>query len=315
MTEAASEVTVRDVGGWPSRHNGADLEALRRAIVQAVVYGDIFDYPLTAREIYRYLVEVRAPLAAIDLALHDGSLVPRHLSAHDGYYTLPGREAIIATRQRRAEVAATLWPRAQRYGRLIARLPFVRMVAVTGALAMDNVEPAADIDYLIVTEPGRLWLCRAIVILLVRAAALRGDTICPNYFLSERALVLNERNLFAAHELAHMVPLAGVAIYTRMRSLNSWTERFLPNAGGPPRQVRATDPGGTTRRVAEAALRSRLGERIETWEMLRKIEKFSAQSQGRPEASFSADWCKGHFESYGERALRAFAERWQKVAI
>jgi len=75
-------------------------------------------------------------------------------------------------RKRRAEVAARLWPEAIRCGRSVGRVPFV-MVAVTGALAMDNVDEGADLDYLIVTEPGRVWLCRLLIVQLVRLHRLR----------------------------------------------------------------------------------------------------------------------------------------------
>src|SRR5205085_8843103 len=116
----------------------------------------------------------------------------------------------------RASVATDYWHRAIHYGHIMGGLPFVRMVAVTGALAMDNIADG-DVDYLVVTEPGRLWLCRALIVGLVRVAALRGTELCPNYFLSERALVLHERNLFIAHEVAQMVPVAGLETYQRMR--------------------------------------------------------------------------------------------------
>jgi hypothetical protein len=200
--------------------------------------------------------------------------------------------------------------RAVRYGRIITALPFVRMVAVTGALAMDNVEPHADIDYLIVTEPGRLWLCRALVIALVRLAALRGDLVCPNYFLSERALVLSERNLFTAHELVQMVPLAGLATYRCLRQLNVWTEELLPNAQGLPRPVTTSRlPGRPLRALAEMALRTPAAGWLERWEMKRKVKKFSQQHHNHAEATFCADWCKGHFDSHGQRILAAFADR------
>ena len=82
-------------------------------------------------------------------------------------------------------------------------------------------------------EPGRLWLCRGMVILLVRLARQLGHTLCPNYFLSERALALAEQSLYTAHELVQMVPVAGMPTYRTMRRLNQWADRFLPNAQEP----------------------------------------------------------------------------------
>ncbi len=285
-------------------------QALDRAILQTVAYADIFHYPLTAAEVHRYLVSLDAPLDTVEKVLGNGRLIPRALSQFEEFFTLPGREEVVETRRRRAEVAAALWPRAARYGQIIGNLPFVRMVAVTGALAVDNVEPEADIDYLVVTEPGRLWLCRALPIAVVRMAARRGDPLCPNYFLSERALVFDERNLFTAHEVVQMVPVAGHETYQAIRRLNGWTAEYLPNAEGPPRVMN----GHASRKraatsVTEAALRMGVGARLEAWEMRRKVRKLHGHRPGAPEAAFSPDWCKGHFEGHGHRALAAFDER------
>jgi hypothetical protein len=183
------------------------------------------------------------------------------------------------------------------------------MVAVTGALAVDNVEPGADIDYLVITEPGRLWVCRMLAIALVRVAKLRGDIICPNYFLADTALALDTQSLYAAHELTQMVPLAGSATYQHMRAVNSWALQYLPNAAdAPERSVRAERVPGRTRTMAERMLRSSVGAQIERWEMERKIRKF-AQQGGNPETAFSPEWCKGHFDGHGRRVMAAYHER------
>ncbi|HEX5164839.1 MAG TPA: hypothetical protein VFV93_05545 [Thermomicrobiales bacterium] len=297
---------------WISRDDRRVIDIsteLEQAIVAAVAYSDIFDYPLSPAEIHRYLIEQPASREAVEAALAAPCIAEGPLSVRDGYVTLAGREASVATRQARLPDSERLWQAALGYGRVIAGLPFVRMVAITGELAMDNVQPGSDIDYFIVTQPGRVWLCRLLTIGVVRVAALRGVTICPNYLLAEHALTLHERNLYAAHELAQMVPIAGHAIYQRLRAENGWIEDYLPNAGGPPRKLGVRPWLAPLRRLAERALAGRVGDRLERWERERKIRRLSRIAGENGEASFSPDWCKGHVSGHERRILAAFDDR------
>lgn len=308
--------------------NRSGLNPLETAILHTVAYVDVFDYPLTGAEIQRYLVALPAGVAKVQGVLTNGRLIPERLVRCGEFYTLPGREEIVALRRQRMANARRLWPWAAYYGRLLASLPFVRMIAVTGSLAVDNVATGADIDYLVVTENGRLWLCRALVIVLVRLAARRGITLCPNYFLAERALLFQQRNLYNAHELVQMVPLAGFDTYCRLRRLNSWTSSYLPNADGfPPAMGDHLPPAGSLQgwrsHLGETLLRSRLGGRLEQWEMERKIRKFGRQLQAARsngswegnESAFAADWCKGHFENHGWHVLEAFDKSCRDLGI
>ncbi|MSP14538.1 MAG: hypothetical protein EXR62_16485 [Chloroflexi bacterium] len=286
-----------------------------QAILQSLIYADLFDFPLTADEIHRYLPG--SPISATFLhnTLEDG-FARHHLSQADGYFALAGRKEIIPIRQQRREIAGRLWARAHRYAAIIACIPFVRMIAVTGTLAVENVKSGDDIDYLIVTAPGRLWLCRALVIGLVRLARLAGDELCPNYFLSERMLEIPVRNLFTARELLQMVPLYGPATYARFRSANSWTTAFFPNASTPPacdvlRQVDGPFKA-KVQRVWEKALSGPWGNWLEQGEMRRKILRLSRQAEtaglspSQGATIFTTDCCKGHFEGYDELILERY---------
>jgi hypothetical protein len=106
------------------------LNALSRAILQTVTYSDIFDYPLSAREIYRYLTGMKASLDEVNLMLHSNSI----LMQAGKYYFLPGRQDIVNMRTRREKRSKQLLPIALRYGRILGALPFIRMVALTGSL-------------------------------------------------------------------------------------------------------------------------------------------------------------------------------------
>lgn len=281
---------------------------LRQAIILTITYADVFDYPLTAAEIHRYLDGLSATSEHVSDSLHQAEKIIKI----GEYYCLPGRESIVTLRKKRELKSAALWRYAIRYGQRIARLPYVHLVAVTGSLAMNNIDSQADIDYLIVTEPGHLWLCRAMVHILRRVIRLRGHNLCPNYLITTQALSFPDRNLYAAHELAQMVPLSGMEVYTEIRQQNEWVYDYLPNAVGLPSlsgQVVLKGSKSWLRPILEAILQSRLAVRIEQWEMNRKILMLSHEQSESPESCFSPDCCKGHANRHGLSTDAAFHER------
>ena len=287
--------------------------SVEEAVHWALLYADIFDFPLTRDEIFTFLLAPggsRAEVeAAIDATLRDG----RELETDGTFFYLRGRAETVAVRRTRNLAAEATWQRARSYARLIWALPFVRMMAVTGALAADNVQPDNDIDFLIVTEPGRLWMTRGMVILLCKLARWRGDTLCPNYLISSAALQLHRRDLYAAHELAQMVPLHGGGMAERLWSENAWYRSFLPNASsGGSAGVDDTLPRplAALKALAEWALRLPPGDVIERWERERKVARLSRQaSLDGSETVFTADVCKGHYQGHGSRIMRLFASR------
>jgi hypothetical protein len=285
------------------------LSVLDRAVVESVAYSDVFDYPVTLEEIRRSL-----PIIATDADVEASLQAVRHyVSSGSPYYVLAGREALAETRARRAEASRRLLRRAGFYGRLIARLPFVRMVAVTGSLAVDNAEEDHDIDYMIVTAPGRVWLARALSIVVVRFAALRGLTLCPNYVLSQSALTLPERDAYTARELLQMRVLAGHGVYAHLLERNAWWFDLLPNWR--PAVSNGETKRGLVRRLGEWLLGGSLGDALERRLLRRKGAELRAQAEGNAEAVFDETVCKGHFEGHRARLEASLTERLARLGL
>lgn len=291
---------------WPVNR----VRDLRDAILCAVIYGDLFDYPLTAQQIHRYLPCYDVPLAAVEQQLLDDSRLGELLDSDPPFWFLAGRAQLVEVRRQRSAFSSHLWRAAQRYGRLIAALPFVRMVAVTGALAMENAACATDdIDLLIATAKGRVWLVRGQAVLLVRAVRQLGVELCPNYVMAEDRLSLAPRSFFTAHELAQLIPLYGCDLYCRILEANAWIWHYLPNAI--PNGARGTELGPLLRwgkKASEAVLGGDLGDAVERWEQQRKILRLTQQSalRGGAGALFAPDICKGHMDDHGAVILRRF---------
>ena len=267
------------------------------AILRTLLYSDVFDFPLSAWEIHYYLIGEPASGREVTQALEKSQWLLQRIEQANGYYAIRGRADTVLVREVHAAAYDELWPAARRYGRVIGGLPFVRMVAVSGALAVNNAMPGDDIDYLIVTAPGRVWLARLMVVAIVKLARWSGVDLCPNYVLSEDALTQGRRDLFTAHELAQMVPLMGLGVYQAMRDANHWAEDHLPNATVLAQTEAKLNPAvRLLQRMAQWLLGGKLGDRLEAWERERKIAKFAQQaSYGASDAILGRAACEGPF--------------------
>jgi hypothetical protein len=289
-------------------------ELLDSAILRTVLYADVFDFALAVSELHRFLMHYRAvPLAEVERALDLSPELQTVLARSSDLVALKTREALFGVRREREAMAARLWPLAQRYAAALAALPFVRMVALTGALAMRNpVSTDDDLDYLIVTRPGRVWLARLASVMLVRAVRLTGTEICPNFVLAEDALAQTRRDVYIAHEVVQAVPFFGGALYERLRAENGWTDSHLPNALGSPHpgEVRESGwAGAPVKRLLEWALGGGLGDRIEAWEKARKVRRFEAMRQAESAARVDDSQVKGHFNDHGGNVLAQYQRR------
>lgn len=282
-------------------------ERISQAVWQTVAYANLFDYPVTLEEIHRYLIGFNATIETVEQILHEELVPKKILETQDELFFLTGRKNLVKFRKKRNHYAKQLWQQALRYGRWIAHIPFVRMVAVTGALANNNVEEGADLDYLIITQPGYLWLCRAIILLLVKITAPFGVKVCPNYLITTNVLALEERDFFTAQETSRMVPLVGMDIYYEFRKVNNWSDTYLPNAISAPYPEFQSDPMFKPLQVVgEFLLKGWLGRLLNHWEMNRKIAKFSLQEAGHSEVRFSINHCKGHFDHHASHTTIAY---------
>src|SRR5713101_2878829 len=286
-------------------------EALRRAILATLIYADLFDHALTRDELHRYLIGQAVSTAAVVAMLDNDAELRFHLAQTEGRFHLSGRPHLADIRRERAAASAELWPVAKRYGARIGRVPFVRLVGVTGALAMNNARPDDDIDLFILAQPGRLWLCRLLVLGMVKLAARQGYVLCPNFFLSTDHLRLSERNLFTAHEVVQMVPLERNRWYDDFIEANGWVTDILPNAFA----TRTADarPRSMKRlaaRLIAGFLAVRLFDPVERWEMRRKVQRLTRRLEhDGGSVAFSPGECRGHFAAHDARILAAYRRR------
>jgi len=124
--------------------------------------------------------------------------------------------------------------------RVLRLIPFIKMVAVTGNLAMRNANQEDDIDFLIITQRKRLWLSRFFAVVLLELLGKRRrpeekevkDKICLNMFLDEDHLEMSEKqqNLFSAHEILQLKSLYEKDdFYDKFLDQNRWVKKFLAN--------------------------------------------------------------------------------------
>jgi len=279
--------------------------SLKRAILETLAYSDVFDYPLTLDELHRYLTYPATKEEVINCLNTSLSVSP-----NSNFYFLPKRDALVDIRREREALSLPAFRRAILYGRILGMFPFVRMVSMTGSLAVLNLSKDADMDYMLITQLSRLWLARAFAVTFGRIMRLFGDRICVNLLVTESALEWQPQDLYSAREMCQMIPITGMDVYQRLRGVNSWIDTYLPNA----KSVPVNTPNVRSNRswmqkLLELPLCGKLGDALEKWAMDFQIKKITKTYGVGQEAKFSIEVCQGNFDNHHFWTNQSFQER------
>jgi predicted nucleotidyltransferase len=243
--------------------------------ISSLIYHDIFDYPLAPLELIKWTAGNKVKFKNLENI---------KISTKNGFLFLNGKEGSTLKRLMRKRISKRKLEKAKKAAKILSFLPTTRMVAVTGALAMNNANEESDIDFLMITKKGSLWTTRFLAMALLKVFGIprrkygersTKDKLCLNIWLDESDLAWgkNSRDIFTSHEISQVIPLVNKEqAYERFLSKNTWIADFWPNAtsarAGKKKKRNKIEKRGFAIKFVEF-----LARRVQYWYMKDKITR------------------------------------------
>jgi hypothetical protein len=215
------------------------FSSIEKSILTTILYSDIFHFPLTREELWRFLISDKA------ITRKEFAAALEHLGEKigykDGYYFLSGNEAIVEQRKKHLPEVKKKLQIAKKAAFYLSYIPTIKFIGISGGLALENAQSDDDIDLFIIVKKGTLFTTRFWILALLEWKQLRrkreeknpSDKICINLLVDETRLLwpAKKRDLYIAHEIAQIKPLfERTGTYQKFMDSNSWIKKFLPNS-------------------------------------------------------------------------------------
>lgn len=226
---------------------------LEKSIISTIAYFDVFNYPLTLVEIWKWLYQPsRWPgesdslfnFLEIEKILEEGNLLKSLVENRRGFYFLKGKSDLIELRQARYNLAERKFKKALRVAKIMKKFPGIKMIAVCNNLAWSNASEESDIDFFIITEKKKIWTARFFAAGFLKIFGLRPtkksakDKICLSFFVDEENLKLekisiDEPDIYLIYWIAQLAPVYDEGgVYQKFLEANNWVKKYLPNFFG-----------------------------------------------------------------------------------
>lgn len=288
------------------------LSPAEAAVARSVLYAALFDYPLTLAQLRQTLEHVRLTPSEILALVRSSAPLATHIESRDGFFFPVGCPHLVDERRRREQRSRTFLSAHRPIVRLIAALPFVRMVALSGSVAHLNLEHGGDLDLFIVTRGRHVWSTAVIVILLARLLG-RRRTLCANLIVADTALAFAPQDLFTASQIMGLRPVYGQNQFHAVLEANPFVRRLFPNYHGPARSHFSVGQGRLLRSVKATAERigtplAALAELVCRRAYGAYLRRRAADWQSPEQVELGVDRLKLHTRSHRREILHRFDE-------
>lgn len=213
---------------------------LKVSIYKTIIYFDLFNYPLTAYELWQYLPS-KSDFITCKKALEELEKEKKIIRKTSFYY-LKNRDKNLKHRNKRYHFSNRKIEIAQKMVRLFSFLPWVKFVALSNLIGRHNLRDGSDIDLFIITSKNRIWIsrffCAGIMKLLNKRPnkKTKRDKICLSFYVDQENLNLEKLALEGGKDFYFYYWLAGLyPLYDRggyhyyLIKENQWIEKYLPN--------------------------------------------------------------------------------------
>ncbi|GHN00389.1 hypothetical protein WSM22_18780 [Cytophagales bacterium WSM2-2] len=245
----------------------------RKHLLRSVLYFDIFNYPLTAKEIASFS---NLPTNISIQALLDELVTSRTLFQLGEFYSIQNNPALNERRVKGNALAKQKMEQAKKYSGIISAFPFVRAVMLSGSISKNYMDEKSDIDYFIITAPKRLWVVRTAMAFFRRVFLLNSHkNFCTNYFLDTENLTIPDQNIFTTVELLTLKPMYGTQCIESFHRANPWTNEFLPNVK--PDTAAVLTDGSVLKNIFEKILSLNIFDSLDRWLLRITIRRWKAK--------------------------------------
>jgi len=206
-------------------------------IQKTISFFSLFNYPLTAFEVWKYL-PVKAKFSEVLFCLDNGL---ENINQKNGQYFPALCEKNLEKRNRRYNYSDRKFKQAIKISKIFRFIPYIKMIAIVNIIGSANMRNESDIDFFIVTVPKRIWLTRFFCVLIAKILNKRPqknktkDTICLSFYITEdnlnlENLMLNSLDWYFIYWLACLVPIYDADnYYEKLINHNLWLKKTLPN--------------------------------------------------------------------------------------
>jgi hypothetical protein len=283
-----------------------------KQLLRALLYFDIFDYPLTAEEIVQFsAAPTLFPSYQVLEKLTSQGLIFRF----QDFYSLQNNPGLVSRRLNGNALAEQKMKTAKKFSKLVSMFPFVRAVMLSGSISKGYMDERSDIDYFIITDVNRLWVVRTALALFRRIFLFNSHkNLCTNYFIDNRHLEIGEKNIFTAVELCTVRPMFGKSTMEQFRDANPWTHAYLPNLSFDVHG--AGDPKLPLKRAIEKIFSFKIMDHLNVWLMTRTVSHWRRKYRGGMDgADFeiafrsAAGISKSHPQFYQKKVLLRLTEK------
>jgi len=289
---------------------------VREGIIRTLIYFDLFSYPLDQKEIRQYgstpeMQDEKVQRELLSLC-EEGSL---HTDGR--FYGLRPVAALVERRLKGNKAANNIMPKAYKISKRISRFPFVRSVMLSGSMSKGYLADDGDVDLFVITEPGRLWLTRTLLMLYKKIFLLNSHKyFCVNYLITTDQLEIPDKNLFTATEVMTLIPTYHPALYAHFQEANKWANELYPNF--PKRKPNGAFVPGKERskKAIEKIFVGKIGDRLDNaclnltlklWK--RKFEHFDPETFELAMRS-NKSTSKHHPRNFQEKVMNAYNARY-----